>query len=65
MTADIINLAERRQKKEIEDSIARGRVPLVTTHLNPTNQDDMVERIMRIKHCLQRISEIMSKLDKK
>ena len=66
MTVDIINLAERRRKKEIEEALARGRVPL-TAHwvpMPPVNNDSFAERIMRIKASLERINALMADLKK-
>jgi len=68
MTADIINLAERKRKKEVESSLARGRVPLTSTHLVPpppsADGDSFADRIVRIKASLEKINILMADLKK-
>lgn len=72
---EVINLADRRRKKEIEETLARGRVPLMTTHNPisntsghpvppPINGDSFADRIMRIKASLEKINSLMAELKK-
>jgi hypothetical protein len=72
---EVINLADRRRKKEMEEALARGRVPLMTTH-NPMGStsghsvpppppnDSFADRILRIKASLEKINTLMAELKK-
>ena len=65
MSPVVINLAERRRRKEIEEALARGRVPLTPPNYvppPPINNDAFAERIMRIKASLEKINALMAEL---
>jgi hypothetical protein len=64
----LISLLDRKKRQEIDQAIARGSVPLITTHTkgegsNPCPPDPTLnERILRIKETLGRIDTLMKGL---
>ena len=71
----VVDLGSYRNKKMVEESIARGRVPLCNTHLgdkvktsphmkNEKGEDTLAERIVRIKASLEKINGLMAELKK-
>ena len=69
MKGRIIDLAEAKRRKEANDSIARGRVPLlishdglVSGHIKPDG--DFHARMQRIRSSLEKINNLMAELKK-
>ena len=71
---DVINLSSYREKKDIEKSISRDRIPLHVSHIDErrnrspylkhTEADSFGERMFRIKQSLEKINQLMSELKK-
>jgi hypothetical protein len=73
--SNIVDLDAYRSKKMFDEAIAKGRVPLYSSHLDKQakssphfkmNQDDgsLAERIVRIKASLEKINNLMAELKK-
>ena len=71
----VVDLSSYRNKKLVEESIARGRVPLCNTHMGDKlsgsphlkdgkAEDSLAERIIRIKASLEKINTLMAELKK-
>ncbi len=56
----IVDLNDFKSKKQLDDSISPGRVPLYKTHLN----EEHASRILRIRASLERINKLMSEIKK-
>jgi len=74
MDQKVFNLAAYREKKEAEDEMSRGRVPLHVSHLDGNvkgsphfkrpEAEDFGDRMQRIKTSLEKINELMAELKK-
>lgn len=74
MDRKVLNLASYRQKKEAEDELSRGRIPLHVSHLDGKvkgsphfrrpQTEDFGDRMQRIKTSLEKINQLMAELKK-
>ena len=69
----VVNFAEAKRRKVIEEELSKGRTPLYLSHLNgkvtgsphlnkKRGSNDFNARIERIKSSLERINKLMKKL---
>lgn len=64
----VIDLNEHRKKKQEENDLTRGRKPLYVSHLkgtatgDKTDDQNLGDRISRIKNSLERINKLMKML---
>lgn len=73
--ANVVSLAQFKQKKDVEKELSQGRTPLYVSHLNSEitgsskashqEKEDFGVRLQRIKSSLERINFLMSELKKK
>jgi hypothetical protein len=68
---NIVNLTDFRNKKSLENDLARGRTPLYASHLEGKisgspylnkNENDFGDRLQRIKTSLEKINKLMAEL---
>lgn len=57
---NVADLSLVREKRRLDDAIARGKVPLSRTHME--DGTDLTERIARIKNSLEKINMLMREL---
>ncbi len=72
MDQNVVDFSAYRKKKEAEQEISRGRLPLHVSHLDgkikgsphfkSPQADDFGDRMQRIKHSLEKINQLMADL---
>ena len=73
--SNVIDFTQFKEKKLLDDSLARGRTPLYLSHLDGKvrgksphfkrpSDEDMGDRMQRIKTSLEKINYLMNELKK-
>lgn len=64
--SNVVDLTSFRQKKKMDEELARGRTPLYSTYLpeKPASEEDFGARMQRIRESLEKINKLMSDLKK-
>ena len=72
MDQNVVDFSAYRKKKEAEQEISRGRLPLHVSHLDgkvkgsphfkSPQADDFGDRMQRIKQSLEKINQLMAEL---
>jgi hypothetical protein len=63
-TCKVIDLQSIRLKKQLEESVARGRTPLYESYKTAQGQNDFPSRMQRIRESLEKINMLMAQIKK-